>query len=145
LFFGFLPDTQQGDCYARVGAAAGGCAAPLAARLSKKDCCCGKDVGVAWGNACETCPARGTGECGERAKTNARAKTKDRVAAEYVTLCLGGAANRTAPNLVDECGLRPEMCGAGGRCVDTADGYACECRAGFTKGRHEESQVCEGQ
>lgn len=65
-------------------------------------------------------------------------------AAEYARLCQGGRANQTVLNLVDECGLRPVICGAGGKCVDTVDGYACECHVGFTKSRHEDSQVCEG-
>lgn len=64
--------------------------------------------------------------------------------AEYNKLCLGGRTNQTALNLVDECGLRPEICGTGGKCIDTVDGYACECHAGYSKSRHEDSQVCEG-
>lgn len=64
--------------------------------------------------------------------------------AEYIKLCLGGKANQTVLNLVDECGLRPDICGTGGKCIDTVDGYACECYPGFTKSRHEDSQVCEG-
>lgn len=42
---------------------------------------------------------------------------------------------------IDECALRPDICG-GGRCIDTPDGYKCECHQGFKKGQ---SQVCEGQ
>ncbi|XP_025412034.1 fibrillin-2-like isoform X2 [Sipha flava] len=127
---GFVPtadrkgciDTQQGNCFTRL-TSNGDCSEPLPIKLSKKDCCCGKDMGKGWGNTCEHCPTQGI--------------------AEYVKLCLGGIANQTVLNLVDECGLRPEICGAGGRCIDTVDGYACECFSGFTKSRHEDSQVCE--
>lgn len=31
-------------------------------KLSKKDCCCGKDMGKGWGNTCEFCPSQGMGE-----------------------------------------------------------------------------------
>lgn len=31
-------------------------------KLSKKDCCCGKDMGKGWGNNCEHCPSQGMGK-----------------------------------------------------------------------------------
>lgn len=31
-------------------------------KLSKKDCCCGKDMGKGWGNTCEHCPTQGIGK-----------------------------------------------------------------------------------
>jgi EGF-like domain. len=42
---------------------------------------------------------------------------------------------------VNECALRADICG-NGRCIDTPDGYQCECYPGYQKG---ESEVCEGQ
>lgn len=58
----------------------------------------------------------------------------------YKSLCGG---DRTIPG-IDECALRPDICG-GGRCVDTQDGYECECHQGFKKIQSGQSQVCEGQ
>lgn len=42
---------------------------------------------------------------------------------------------------VNECILRPHICGVEGECIDTADGYECLCKPGYHKGP---SQVCEG-
>lgn len=42
---------------------------------------------------------------------------------------------------VNECALRANICG-NGRCIDTPDGYQCDCYPGYQKG---ESEVCEGQ
>ncbi|XP_050520393.1 fibrillin-2-like isoform X2 [Daktulosphaira vitifoliae] len=127
---GFVPtndrkgciDTQQGNCYTKISPDQE-CTSPLPIKLSKKDCCCGKDMGKGWGNLCEQCPTQGM--------------------IEHNKLCLGGKFNHTVLNLVDECALRPEICGNGGKCIDTVDGYACECHPGFSKSRHEDSQVCE--
>lgn len=70
------------------------------------------------------------------------------VADEYVSLCLGGSAGRNDTSgmsltQVDECALRPGICG-GGRCIDTADGFVCECYTGYAKKKNVDVQVCEG-
>lgn len=56
-----LLDTQQGNCYTRLTPSQE-CVEPLLMKLSKKDCCCGKDMGKGWGNTCEHCPFQGMGE-----------------------------------------------------------------------------------
>lgn len=33
---------------------------------------------------------------------------------------------------INECALRPDICG-NGKCIDTKDGYECDCYNGFTK------------
>jgi len=33
---------------------------------------------------------------------------------------------------VDECGLRPDICG-NGKCIDTKDGYRCDCSVGYAQ------------
>lgn len=55
------PDTQQGNCYTRLTSNLD-CTEPLGIKLSKKDCCCGKDMGKGWGNTCEHCPSLGMGK-----------------------------------------------------------------------------------
>lgn len=44
---------------------------------------------------------------------------------------------------INECVLRPDICG-GGKCIDTVDGYECECYPGFLKlsGRCEDIDEC---
>lgn len=65
----------------------------------------------------------------------------------YRKLCGGGGGGGPGgegegpPMAIDECALRPQICG-GGDCVDTPDGYICECHPGFTS--RGQSQVCEG-
>ncbi|XP_060037287.1 latent-transforming growth factor beta-binding protein 2 [Erinaceus europaeus] len=48
---------QQGLCFRSSGP--GGCALPLAQRITKQICCCSR-VGKAWGSECESCPLPGT-------------------------------------------------------------------------------------
>lgn len=45
---------------------------------------------------------------------------------------------------VNECALRPDICGDG-KCIDTKEGYECECYPGFTRkpgGRCEDVDEC---
>lgn len=117
---GFIPtqdrksciDARQGNCFLSV--TRGICHDPLSIRLSKRDCCCGMNMGKAWGDQCDLCPPHDDDA--------------------YESLC----GDRTISG-IDECALRPDICG-GGRCIDTPDGYKCECHPGFKKGQ---SQVCE--
>lgn len=41
---------------------------------------------------------------------------------------------------INECVLRPEICGKG-KCIDTVAGYECECDPGYRLGKNN---VCEG-
>ena len=63
---------------------------------------------------------------------------------DYAMLCLGGSTpNVSIPTLVDECALRPGICG-GGQCVDIAEGFVCNCYPGYKKQKSGDAQVCEG-
>ncbi|XP_073977329.1 fibrillin-2-like isoform X3 [Rhodnius prolixus] len=123
---GFIPnrdstaciDARQGTCYTAVSKA-GMCMHSLLVRLSKRDCCCGMNVGKAWGENCSLCPLQGE--------------------VSYTRLCGGGEADPGHTMNVDECGLRPNICG-GGQCTDTSDGYTCICFPGYQK---SPTQVCE--
>ncbi|XP_014244418.1 fibrillin-2-like [Cimex lectularius] len=124
-------DARQDYCYTTVSRS-GVCQQKLSMRLSKRDCCCGMNMGQAWGHNCDLCPIQGE--------------------SKYKALCGGGGNGSGHGNggngggygggglvLVDECGLRPDICG-GGSCQDTPEAYTCTCYPGYRKGQ---SQVCE--
>ncbi|XP_069699509.1 fibrillin-2-like isoform X2 [Periplaneta americana] len=120
---GFIPsqdrknciDARQGNCFTLV-TRAGQCKNKLPIKLSKQDCCCGMNMGKGWGDHCELCPIPDTDA--------------------YQRLCQRRPGDIAQ---VNECALRPNICG-NGRCIDTTDGYRCECFPGYQKG---ESEVCE--
>ncbi|XP_065222296.1 fibrillin-2-like [Planococcus citri] len=115
-------DSRQGRCYINLDGK-NQCIEPLSINLSKMDCCCGKNMGKGWGDICEKCPPTAS--------------------EDYATLCLGGSTpNVSIPTLVDECGLRPGICG-GGQCVDVAEGFTCNCYPGYKKQKSGDAQVCE--
>ncbi|XP_035710508.1 fibrillin-2 isoform X2 [Folsomia candida] len=100
----FCIDARQGNCFTSV--LRGICRGKLSVKLTKRDCCCGMNMGKGWGdeNNCEMCP------------------TTD---SDSHKLCV-------EPGLlmqIDECGLRPDICGKG-KCIDIPDGYRCECDPG---------------
>ncbi|XP_043673250.1 fibrillin-2-like isoform X2 [Vespula pensylvanica] len=116
----FCIDGRQGLCYTAVNRN-GQCKNRLTMRLSKKDCCCGKNMGKGWGDECFICPNTGS--------------------EDYNRLCAQQPQQFT---VINECALRPEICG-NGKCVDTKEGYECECYPGFTKrnGRCEDIDECQ--
>lgn len=134
---GFIPsqdrksciDVRRGNCYSTI-TRNGNCRNKLPIKLTKKDCCCGLNMGKGWGDGtCELCPVRGDDE--------------------YASLC----SEPGSLTQVNECALRPDICGQDGKCIDTPEGYRCECKPGFqvtTSGVCEdidecrESGVCDG-
>ena len=83
-------------------------------QLSRIDCCCGKSIAKGWRykaeGACEACPAQGT--------------------QQYNILCNQQAMQIIAPNEIDECALRSDLC-PNGKCVNNDSGYECICGEGF--------------
>lgn len=146
-------DGRQGNCFTTRGPG-GYCTNPLPMRLSKKDCCCGVNMGQGWGEDCTRCPLHGEGELNLILQPilNWELFFLD----EHRALCTGkpigppslqepptqGDANQIHPGfmLVNECVLRPDICGEG-QCIDTVEGYECICKPGYRKGR---TQYCEG-
>nr|CAD7439562.1 unnamed protein product [Timema bartmani] len=71
---GFIPtqdrksciDARQGNCYTSLSRG-GQCRNKLEIKLSKKDCCCGMNMGKGWGENCDICPTPGEDidECSE--------------------------------------------------------------------------------
>ena len=68
---------------------------------------------------------------------------------EFKRLCLevpvvissnGSSSGSFDPYLINECALRPTICG-GGKCIDTVHGYDCECFPGYLL---SSSHICEG-
>ncbi|KAF6210291.1 hypothetical protein GE061_013395 [Apolygus lucorum] len=141
-------DARQDYCYTSFRRG-GSCRDALPMRLSKRDCCCGVNMGKAWGGGCEECPLQGDigyGRlCGERIPgSDLTIGSKDR---DGFPTKSGGGSDRDGSDFdydgrmvnVDECGLRPDICG-GGQCTDTPDGYSCKCYPGYEQGQ---TQVCE--
>nr|CAD7423795.1 unnamed protein product [Timema monikensis] len=116
---GFIPtqdrksciDARQGNCYTSLSRGRQ-CRNKLEIKLSKKDCCCGMNMGKGWGENCDICPTPGEDT--------------------YIRLCTGPGEL----TLINECALRANICG-NGHCVDTPDGYRCECHPGYRKGASE--------
>ncbi|XP_066993764.2 fibrillin-2 [Anabrus simplex] len=121
---GFIPtpdrtkcmDTKQSSCFTMV-ARHGQCKNKLPMKLSKQDCCCGMNMGKAWGDDCDLCPMPGEDD--------------------HKKLC--GDMPGPISQMINECALRPDICG-NGKCIDTPEGYRCECSPGYHKGQTE---VCE--
>ncbi|CAH0559244.1 unnamed protein product [Brassicogethes aeneus] len=139
----FCIDGRQGLCYTDRSPQ-GYCQNSLHMRLSKKDCCCGVNMGRGWGDDCSPCP-----EYGED---------------EHRQLCSGpthyepGSPGHEGPSIypadntrdshhmdhvgmitINECILRPDICGRG-RCVDTHDAYNCICDDGFRSGPNKQCE-----
>ncbi|XP_017775669.1 PREDICTED: fibrillin-2-like [Nicrophorus vespilloides] len=124
-------DGRQGYCYTMREN--NQCHYHLPHKLSKKDCCCGVNMGKGWGDNCDRCPEHGEGE--------------------HRSLCFGGmhtmpkdyhsSGNKSSLDIglltVNECVLRPGICGKG-ECIDTREGYQCNCYPGFYMA---ESGKCE--
>lgn len=118
-------------------------------RLSKKDCCCGMNMGQGWGDDCSRCPQHGEDEhrrlCASpihggsgRPDMSTGSMTHGGGGGDGTT---GGDGKKTIGLFkVNECILRPDICGRG-QCIDTQEGYKCVCDAGYRIGQ---SQVCEG-
>jgi hypothetical protein len=60
IYFMYL-DARQGNCYTTV-TRTGQCKNRLPIKLSKKDCCCGMNMGKGWGDNCDICPTPDTGK-----------------------------------------------------------------------------------
>ena len=80
-------------------------------QLSRMDCCCSQTMGQGWATGeashCSKCPSPRT--------------------EEYRLLCQEAPISITR---IDECSLRSDLC-PNGNCVDTAEGYRCDCQEGF--------------
>nr|XP_018912347.1 PREDICTED: fibrillin-2-like [Bemisia tabaci]XP_018912348.1 PREDICTED: fibrillin-2-like [Bemisia tabaci] len=117
-------DSKQGNCYTSVKN--GVYENKMKIKLSRKDCCCGGSSDRAWGDDFDPCPNPGE--------------------SDHTKLCLGGTKGIVSSSItvVNECVLQPTICG-GGRCIDTSDGYECECYPGYQKSKSSSglSQVCE--
>lgn len=60
VIFSFV-DARLDKCYITVNDK-NQCVESLSIKLSKIDCCCGKNMGKAWGDKCDLCPINGNGK-----------------------------------------------------------------------------------
>ena len=146
-------DARQGKCYTSLNEAKK-CVENLPIRLSKIDCCCGKNMGRAWGDECEPCPMSKSGwfvdwpniTCASVGEIFHNCHANIDSPDEFKMLCVhesAGGTNGTSIMPVDECVLRPGICG-GGKCVDTPDSFTCDCYPGYHIQKSGDVQVCEG-
>ncbi|RZF38291.1 hypothetical protein LSTR_LSTR007889 [Laodelphax striatellus] len=135
-------DARQGNCYTTVSRG-GICKQSLSMRLSKKDCCCGINMGKGWGDDCEIYDHRKLCEEISSSGFGGVVSPPGSLGAGGVTNGTGGGSGPAVPRMtpVDECALRPGICGAGGRCLDTAEAYVCQCHPGYAQAAA--SHVCE--
>lgn len=157
-----MSDGRQGLCYTER-TPQGYCRKNLQVRLSKKDCCCGLNMGQGWamfeGDECIRCPEFGEGK--KRSNfVDSDCFSIAFLSDEHRRLCEapirhiipGGDMTQhiTREDMmkvdvghitsVNECMLRPDICGKG-KCIDTQKGYECVCDSGYRLGK---SHVCEG-
>lgn len=102
-------DMRKGNCYSMYRNETKWpynviCENELSANLTKKLCCCSA-AGKAWNSPCEICPTRNT--------------------ENYRNLCSGPGSI-----IMDECKMMPRLC-MNGRCINTPQGFRCECDRGF--------------
>ena len=62
FLFDVVSDARRGNCFTTIGRN-GQCRNKLSIKLTKKDCCCGTNMGKGWGDngVCELCPIAGEG------------------------------------------------------------------------------------
>ncbi|KAI5722464.1 hypothetical protein M8J76_008856 [Diaphorina citri] len=174
---GFIPtqdrmsciDARQGSCYTSL-TSDNQCKNKLPIRLSRKDCCCGKNMGKAWGDECLQCPMIGEEEfknlCMGKIYIPPKPSASTATSSSSATggsgvngipgsssvagqSILGGHYIESSVVQVDECMLRPGLCG-GGACIDTPDGYECQCYPGYVRKKNyapggSSFQTCEGK
>lgn len=135
-----MTDARRGNCFTTIGRN-GQCRNKLSIKLTKKDCCCGMNMGKGWGDngVCELCPVSGEG------RTRSFFQPTLSIFISTGLFFLSDAYNQLCQepghiSKINECILRPDICGAG-KCIDTPDGYRCECKPGYEVGP---SGVCEG-
>ena len=107
-------DGRQGYCYTTFSRQDGQCTNQMQFKLSRIDCCCSRTMGKGWkfneNDLCEQCPSYGT--------------------TEYRKLCEVSGIPTDISRNIDECALHPDLC-PNGQCVDTEEGYHCQCLPGF--------------
>ena len=105
-------DGRQGHCFTSFSRTNGQCSSQMPFKLSKIDCCCSQTMGEGWKfrdpDLCEPCPSPRT--------------------SEYELLC--GNVPTDLTRRIDECALHSDLC-PNGRCVDTEEGYHCDCLPGY--------------
>ncbi|XP_072384771.1 fibrillin-1-like [Diabrotica undecimpunctata] len=135
-------DGRQGLCYTQRSPQ-GRCSNNLQFRLSKKDCCCGVNMGQGWamytGEECAPCPEYGEDEHRRLCEAHPTHPLQPGGATIDITPGVIPGSNQVGQISVNECILRPDICGQG-KCVDTIQGYDCLCDPGYRLNHHN---ICE--
>ncbi|KAI8434518.1 hypothetical protein MSG28_012522 [Choristoneura fumiferana] len=136
----FCIDGRVGSCFAYMSET-GECADRLSMSLSNRDCCCGYNMGRAWGDMCVPCPPRGsldwTHLCGGGAIPPNWRRDND-------TTEIGEGEDDDIPHSIakiNECMLRSGICRLGD-CVDKDKGYECNCWDGAESAEVDGNPTC---
>ncbi|CAG9791106.1 unnamed protein product [Diatraea saccharalis] len=134
----FCIDGRVGSCFTYISET-GECSDRLSVQLSNRDCCCGFNMGRAWGELCAPCPPRGSMEwshlCGgipNKWRRNNTGGIEEGSIEEYEPPSIAK---------INECMLRSGICGLGD-CVDKDPGYNCNCWEGAEKNERDGNPIC---
>lgn len=143
----FCIDGRVGSCYTYLSET-GQCGDKLSVPLSNRDCCCGYNMGRAWGELCQPCPPRGSSEWGHLCGGGIvppgwrRNDTTGPSATGVTGTGLDQEDDRPAPIAkVNECMLRDNICGLG-KCIDKDVGYQCDCQQGAEETEVDGNPLC---
>ncbi|XP_053611318.1 fibrillin-2-like isoform X2 [Plodia interpunctella] len=148
----FCIDGRVRTCYSYLSET-GECADALTMPLSNRDCCCGYNMGRAWGDMCTPCPPRGSTEwshlCGggiipniwKRNQTNGGGGGGTGGGGLDYDDLTGGEQPPPKLAKINECMLRSGICNLGD-CVDKDIGYECNCWPGAEKTENDGNPSC---
>ncbi|GBP21744.1 Fibrillin-1 [Eumeta japonica] len=144
-------DSRISDCYTEL-TETGQCLQRLNKPLSNRDCCCGRNMGRAWGDYCAPCPPISSAEwihlCGGTIppswpkQGNGNGNGHGNVYGNGTVSSTDGRLHPPGPIAkIDECTLRPGICGLGD-CVDLEVGYRCNCWEGAESTQPDGNPTC---
>ncbi|XP_037292481.1 fibrillin-2 isoform X3 [Manduca sexta] len=140
----YCMDGRVGSCFAYLSET-GECAERLPVPLSNRDCCCGRNMGRAWGDLCAPCPPRGSTEWSHLCVSGSVPPSWRRNVTEGGGAGGGGGEGGEEPPreiaLINECMLRAGICGLGD-CVDKDVGYQCKCYDGAEEAEVDGNPTC---
>jgi len=150
-------DVRVAACHRHYNASNGECSDQMF-EVTKKQCCCFKNIGEAWNNPCEACPAEGTEEFLEICDSETYINPPTGVCSQFPDLCKNGICMDVGDTHKCECAegyvfnddllvcedinecLEANQCMADSECQNLPGSYRCACKEGFVL--DEETETC---